>query len=47
VAGGEVSGGPGGPTPCHGVAWPGPCHHVVWWHGGSPWGVPGASLPQI
>jgi hypothetical protein len=19
----------------------------VWWHGESPWGVPGASLPQI
>jgi hypothetical protein len=47
VAGGEVSGGAGGPTPCHGVAWPWPRHHVVWWHGGSPWGVPGASLPQI
>jgi hypothetical protein len=36
VAGGEVSGGPGGPTPYYGAAWPWPCHHVVWWHGGSP-----------
>jgi hypothetical protein len=34
-------------TPSHGAAWPWPRHHVVWWHGGSPWGVPGASLPQI
>jgi hypothetical protein len=47
VAGGEVSGGPGGPTPCHGTAWPWPRHHVMWWHGGSPWGVPGASLPHF
>jgi hypothetical protein len=47
MAGGEVSGGPGGPTPCHGAAWPGPRHHVVWWHGGSPWVVPGASLPHF
>jgi hypothetical protein len=36
-----------GPTPCHGSAWPWPRHHVVWWHGGSPWGVPGASLPHF
>jgi hypothetical protein len=47
VAGGEVSGGLGGPTPCHGAAKPGPRYHVVWWHGGSPGGVLGASLPQI
>jgi hypothetical protein len=45
MTGGRISGGPGGPTPCHGAAWPGPHHHVVWWHGGSPWFVPGASLP--
>jgi hypothetical protein len=47
VAGGEVSGGPGGPSPCHGAARPRACHHVVWWHGGSPWCVPGASLPHF
>jgi hypothetical protein len=47
VAGGEVSGRPGGPTPCHGAAWPWPCHHVVWWHGGSPWDVSGASLSHF
>jgi hypothetical protein len=47
MAGGGISGGPGGPTPCHGAAWPGPRYHVVWWHGGSPWVVPGASLPHF
>jgi hypothetical protein len=47
VEGGGISGGPGGPTPCHGVARHGPRHHVVCWHGGSPWVVPGASLPQF
>jgi hypothetical protein len=47
VAGGRISGGPGGPTPCHGAARLGPRHHVVWRHGGSPWGVPGASLPHF
>jgi hypothetical protein len=47
VASGEVSGGPGGPTPYHGAAWPCPHHHMVWWHGWSPWGIPGASLPHF
>jgi hypothetical protein len=47
VEGGEVSGGPGGPSPCHGAARPGPRHHVVWCHGGSPCGVPGASLSHF
>jgi hypothetical protein len=47
VAGGGISGGPGGSTPCHGTTRPGPCHKVVWWHGGSPWVVPGAFLPHF
>jgi hypothetical protein len=47
VAGGGISGGPGGSTPCHGAACPGLRHQVVWWHGGSPWVVPGASLPHF
>jgi hypothetical protein len=37
----------GGPSPCHGAAKTWPRHHVVRWHGGSPWGVPGASLPNF
>jgi hypothetical protein len=36
MAGGRISGGPGGPTPCHGAARLGSRHHVVWGHGGSP-----------
>jgi hypothetical protein len=47
VAGGGISGGPGGSTPCHGAARSGPHHQVVWWHGGSPWDVLGASLPHF
>jgi hypothetical protein len=47
MTGGRISGRPRGPTPCHGAARLGPCHHVVWWHGGSPRGVPGASLPHF
>jgi hypothetical protein len=47
MAGGGISGGPGGPTPCHGVTCPGPRHQVVWWHGGSHWVVLGASLPYF
>jgi hypothetical protein len=39
--------GQGGSTPCHGAACPGPRHQLVWWHGGSPWVVPGASLPHF
>jgi hypothetical protein len=32
MAGERISGGPGGPTPCHGVAWPAPpCGVVAWW----------------
>jgi hypothetical protein len=46
MAGGGISGGPGGSTPCHDTARPCPCHQVVWWHGGSPWVVLGASLPH-
>jgi hypothetical protein len=47
MAGGGICGGPGGSTPCHGAGSLGPCHLVVWWHGGSPWVVPGASLPHF
>jgi hypothetical protein len=47
MAGGRISGGPGGPTPCHGAARLGPRHHVVWWHGGSPWVIPGATMPHF
>jgi hypothetical protein len=39
--------GQGAPSPCHGAARLGPPNHVVRWHGGSPWCVPGASLPHF
>jgi hypothetical protein len=45
MAGGGISGGPGGPH--HAMVRPGLHHHVVWWHGGSPWVVPSASLPHF
>jgi hypothetical protein len=35
------------PSPCHGAARLVPRHLVVRWHGGSPWCVPGASLPHF
>jgi hypothetical protein len=47
MAGGGISGWPGGSTPCHSAARPGLHHQVVWWTGGSPWVVPGASLPHF
>jgi hypothetical protein len=47
VVGGGISGGLGGSTPCHDAASPSPHLQVVWWHGGSPWVVPGASLPDF